>query len=91
MTMTRANIMAQIRDHLPFGADSRCKFTEESMLSDLGISSSHLLALLLSLQRAHELDVDRISMSTMPITVGDLITVVQRGMATGQWNFRRRE
>ena len=47
---TREQVFDRIREHLPFGLDPSIQMSESSTLSDLGLSSLHLLTLVMSLR-----------------------------------------
>jgi acyl carrier protein len=81
MMETRENIIARIRNHLPFGSDPDCAVREESVLADLGVNSLHLITMLLTLQQEYSFDVDRAAQSGLPTTVGELVTLIEHGMA----------
>jgi acyl carrier protein len=83
MADTRDDIITRIRANLPFGADSNSEVREESLLADIGVNSLHLITMLLVLQQEYSLDVDQVTPTDMPTTVGDLVTLVERGMAAG--------
>lgn len=77
MTETREEIVAKIRAILPFGTDPHATICEETLLADLGVRSMHLISMVLSLQSEYSLDVDRLTRSGMPITIGQLVTLVK--------------
>ena len=76
---SRDIIIARIRAHLPFGADRTCEVSEESVLADLGITSLHLITMLLTLQYEHGLEIDGMLRLGMPVTVGDLVRLLEPG------------
>lgn len=75
---SRDNIIARVRSHLPFASDPSYEICEESALAELGIDSLHLITLLLTLQDEYRLDVDEMLRLGMPVTVGDLVTLLER-------------
>jgi acyl carrier protein len=79
MIETRENILARIKAKLPVGADSTGIICEESTLAELGVSSLHLITLLLALQREYSLEMGGIAKYGMPTTMGDLVTLLERG------------
>jgi acyl carrier protein len=80
MPNARNDIIAAIRACLPFAADPACEVREESVLAELGVNSLHLITLLLTLQQDYAFDIDRITQLGLTMTVGDLATVIERGV-----------
>jgi len=78
----RAQIVTRIRAALPFGTDNDVKLTDESVLADLGVSSVHLITMLLTLHREYGLDLAQMTHDQMPSTVGELVALVERGAST---------
>jgi acyl carrier protein len=77
MTEARRLVMERIIDILPFGQDpSRC-VTESSVLAELGITSLHLITMILALRKHYDIDVDLMMKVGLKMTVGDLATLVQ--------------
>ena len=74
---TREQFFTRLRSYLPFGKDGALNVTEDSVLSDLGVNSLHLITLLLELQHEYPFDVDQATQNGMPTTVGDLMLIVQ--------------
>ena len=70
---TRKQILSEIRAHLPFQGDVQ----EETALAELGVSSLHLVTLVLALQRQYGLDIGQLIQLGMPVTVGDVVTFVE--------------
>ena len=79
---SREDIIARIRSALPFGADTNVKLADELVLADLGVTSVHLITMLLTLQREYGLDLAQMTYAGMPSTVGELVTLVERGAST---------
>lgn len=79
MATTRQTIVRLIKANLPFGADDDSDIGEASILADLGVDSLHLITMLLELQREHDFDVGSLTQYGMPATVGDLVSLVERG------------
>jgi acyl carrier protein len=81
MVTTRQTIVQLIEANLPFGNDTPGEIDEASVLADLGVDSLHLITMLLELQRQHFFDVGIVTQQGMPVTVGDLVSMVERGQA----------
>ena len=79
---TREEIIASIREHLPGGMDSTFEVRENTLLADLGVQSMHLISLVLRLQEEHELSIRDMDNLGMPVTVGDLVRLIERRPAT---------
>ena len=77
MDPQRTSILAAIRAQLPYPIEEGYELTESSLLADLGVTSLHLITLLLALQQDYALDPDRASRVGMPETVGELISFVE--------------
>jgi len=73
------SILATVKTHLRTSSDSDVAIGMNSVLSDLGVTSLHLITLILELQREYELNIDYMTACGMPTTVGDLVAAVQRG------------
>jgi acyl carrier protein len=78
MTANRHEILAQIRRQLPIGL--HVNVTEESDLNELGITSLHLITLIMAVQREYNLQRDLLADSGMPNTVGELVSMVEEGI-----------
>jgi acyl carrier protein len=74
----RDEVIARIRENLPFNSDSETMLDERDALSDLGVTSLHLITLLLTLQDEYGLDIDRATSAGMPATVGELVSLIQQ-------------
>jgi acyl carrier protein len=72
----KQEVLESIRLQLP-AADPDLVISEESVLAELGLTSLHLISLVLALQQQYGLEVDSLVEHGMPITVGDLVTLVQ--------------
>src|SRR5690349_18226533 len=79
VTEMRRQLLATIREHFPLGSDPAVEVKEESTLTDLRITSLHLISLITTLQDEYNLDVDQIAEHGMPVTMGDLITMIECG------------
>ena len=53
--------------------------SDESVLADLGMSSLNLVTLILTLQRKYDLDLEQMIEQGMPLTVGELVTLLRNG------------
>jgi acyl carrier protein len=82
MGTTRDAIIARISATLPFGADPS-ELEEDRLLSDLGVTSLHLITLLMTLQQDYSLDVDQMIQAGMPTTVRELVTLIEQGARAG--------
>jgi len=76
MSETRNRLIDRIRRHFPFGIDKSVDVNEGSRLSDLGLTSIHLLTLVTTLEREYGLDLDQLAETGMPTTIGDLVTMM---------------
>jgi len=76
MSEIRNRMLDRIRRHFPFGIDQSVDMNEDSLLSDLGVTSIHLLTLVTSLEREYDFDLDQLADMGMPTTIGDLVTMM---------------
>jgi phosphopantetheine binding protein len=76
---TRDRAISRIRAHLPSGNDPGCDLREDTVLSDLGVTSLHLITLLTSIQREYHLSSDVVMSGGFPRTVGDILEIIERG------------
>jgi acyl carrier protein len=74
---SKQNLLARIRAHFPSESDPDCELREESVLADLGLNSLSTTSIVLKLQEEYALDVDYISQRGPPVTVGDLVRLVE--------------
>jgi acyl carrier protein len=74
---TRQQLLERIRAQLPFGVDPAMTVSEDSVLADLGLTSLHLLTLLMSLQRQYGLDMEQLAAAGLPVTMKDLVDIFQ--------------
>ena len=81
---TTQMIIGRIRKYLPGGADPTLEVREETLLSDLGVQSLHLISLVLRLQEEHALDISEIDHLGMPVTVGDLVKLIELKSPVGK-------
>jgi hypothetical protein len=77
----RRQIIERVRNLLPSGVGHQLDMSEESVLSDLGLNSLHLITALLELQREYNLSDEWCTRAPMPCTVGELVTLVERGLS----------
>jgi acyl carrier protein len=73
---TRQQVLDRIRRELPFGLDPAMEVNEDSVLADLGLTSLHLLTLMLELQRQYGLDMDKLAAAGLPVTMKDLVDML---------------
>ena len=78
---SNSQIVERIRNQLPSGASGEVEIMEESALTDLGVNSLHLITALLELQREYGPSDDWFAQVCMPSTVGELVTLVERGLS----------
>lgn len=71
-----------VRENLPFETDLPT-VNGESLLVELGVTSLHLISILLALQREYLLDIESVLRGRMPITVADLSAAVEKVQADG--------
>ena len=76
----RRQIIERLRNQLPFGIGTDIEIHEEAPLVDLGLNSLHLVTTLLELQREYGLGDEWFAEVAMPCTVGELVTLVERGL-----------
>jgi acyl carrier protein len=79
---SKQNLLARIRAHFPSEPDPDCELREESVLADLGLNSLSTTSIVLKLQEEYALDVDYISQRGLPVTVGDLVRLVEDSVKT---------
>jgi acyl carrier protein len=73
---TRKQVLDRIREQLPFGLDPAMQVGEDSVLADLGLTSLHLLTLVLELQRRYGLDMEKLAAAGLPVTMKDLVDML---------------
>jgi acyl carrier protein len=73
---TRQQVLDRIRRELPFGLDPAMEVSEDSVLADLGLTSLHLLTLMLELQRQYGLDMEKLAAAGLPVTMKDLVDML---------------
>jgi acyl carrier protein len=73
---TRDNLLERVRKHFPFPLSSPDDIQEGRILADLGLTSLHLLTLVLTLQREYGFDIDQLADIGMPVTVGAMIDLM---------------
>ena len=73
---TRKQALERIREQFPFGLDPAMQVDEDSVLADLGLTSLHLLTLMLELQRQYGLDMEKLAEAGMPVTMKDLVDML---------------
>ena len=76
---TRKQVLDRIRGQFPFGLDPSMQVDEDSVLADLGLTSLHLLTLMLELQRQDGLDMERLAEAGLPVTMKDLVDMLEAG------------
>jgi acyl carrier protein len=76
---TRKQVLDRIRGQFPFGLDPSMQVDEDSVLADLGLTSLHLLTLMLELQRQYGLDMERLAEAGLPVTMKDLVDMLEAG------------
>jgi acyl carrier protein len=76
---TRRQVFDRIREHFPFGLDPAMQVSEDSVLADLGLTSLHLITLVMSLQRRYHLDMEKLAAVGLPVTVRDLVDILHSG------------
>ncbi len=54
---------------------------EDSVLADLGLTSLHLLTLMLELQRRYGLDMEKLAADGLPVTMKDLVDMLEAGQS----------
>lgn len=76
MAWTREDLIDLIRKNAPTNPAPDFEITDHTALTELGLTSMHVLTLILALQREYELDVDDVLEAGMPATVGDVATLL---------------
>ena len=74
---SKHHLLARIRAHFPGEPARDCELREEFVLADLGLNSLSTTSIVLKLQEEYELDIDSISQRGLPVTVGDLVRLVE--------------
>ena len=77
-TVNKESILKLIKSNLPFGSDLQGQVREDSLLTDLGVDSLHLITMLLVLQHEYSVDMESMTETGMPATVADLVALVGR-------------
>lgn len=72
----RRVLLERVRKHIPFPLDSGDELQEDTACADLGLTSLHLLTLVLTLQREYGFEIDKLAETGMPNTIGDLIALM---------------
>jgi acyl carrier protein len=80
---TRKQALDRIREQLPFGLDPAMQVDEDSVLADLGLTSLHLLTLVLELQRQYGLDMEKLAAAGLPVTMKDLVDMLESEQGVG--------
>jgi acyl carrier protein len=78
---TRRQVLDRIRGQFPFGLDPAIEVQEDSVLADLGLTSLHLLTLVLELQRQYGLDMEKLAAAGLPVTMKDLVDMLEAGQS----------
>ena len=78
---TRKQMHDRIRGQFPFGLDPAMAVNEDSVLADLGLTSLHLLTLMLDLQRQYGLDMEKLAAAGLPVTMKDLVDMLEAGQS----------
>jgi acyl carrier protein len=78
MSDIRKSIIAGISEKLPFGAVSDAGIGDDTNLSEIGVTSLHLITIIVALQREYSFDIASLTQSGMPTTVGDLVTLIEQ-------------
>ena len=78
---TRKQVLDRIRGQFPFGLDPAMEVHEDSLLAELGLTSLHLLTLMLELQRQYGLDMDKLAAAGLPVTMKDLVDMLDAGQS----------
>jgi acyl carrier protein len=76
---TRKQVLDRIRGQFPFGLDPTMEVNEDSVLAELGLTSLHLLTLVLELQRQYGLDMEKLAVAGLPVTMRDLVDMLEAG------------
>lgn len=71
---TRMEALEIIKTHLPYGIGPGTDFCEDTTLEAIGVTSVHLITMLLTLERTHSVSIHKFAVNGMPTTVGDLVT-----------------
>lgn len=80
---TRKQVLDRIREQFPFGLDPAMQVDEDSVLADLGLTSLHLLTLVLELQRQYGLDMEKLAAAGLPVTMKDLVDMLDSQQSVG--------
>lgn len=77
----RQQIIERVRSLIPNSAAPETAMQEESVLSELGVNSFHLIAMLFELKKEYGLGDEWSLPSRMPSTVCELVTLVECGLS----------
>lgn len=83
MPSVREEIIAQLKQRLPFGAELDLDIRDESSLTELGLTSLQFINMLLVLQHRYELDPDSLGQFGSSSTVRDLVTLFESSNKAG--------
>jgi len=75
----RERIVEIIGANLPLEADQGATVSENSILSEMGITSLNVVSILVALNREYPFDVASVTQDGMPATVAGLIAIVEQG------------
>ena len=78
MKQSRDSILETVTSTLPFAADPAYKLDERTSLAELGVTSLHLVTMLLSLKKEYDLEPALVSELGLSTTISDLVTLVQK-------------
>lgn len=74
--VNREDVLAIIRANTPLSGDAGAVINDETALSEIGLTSLHLVTLLLTFQQQYGLDINGAIASGMPATMGELISMI---------------
>jgi len=75
----RDRIIEIIGANLPSEADRSATVREDSILSEIGVTSLNVVSILVALNKEYPFDVASVTQDGMPATVAGLIAIVEQG------------
>lgn len=84
MVHVRQQILDRIREHVPFGPDPEAGLHEGANLTDVGLTSLHLITLLTIFEQRYGVDLGKVYEAGSPVTIGDLVTTIVNSLGSSR-------
>ena len=75
----RNRIIEIVSENLPLEVQGSSTLKESSILAELGLTSLHIISILIALNKEYLLDIESVTRGATPRTIADLIAAVARG------------